>query len=383
MQQVSFLKAWLAQIFCYGLIISLGNGLQISDSWAAGLQDVSAKVDSSFKRFDINRDGVITHDEVRRRPLFHVIDINGDKRVTRSELEEYYRDTLMQRHIGRDPSSSRSDLYANDAALRSKGSSNLQWYEIEHQGYQRFFAVGASQVVEVSGDRPLLVSIHGHHGDPQKHAYLLQFQKACDAGPGCVVVYPAACKETAIPGDPCKGGLDARWQKSPSHDPKVDDPGFIEKVVRQMLSKPEYRVDPNAVYVSGTSNGGALVYYLFCSEVYPFRKYSSYVGNPHGKSCHPASPVSFYHIHGDEDVVVPFKWNLMDIVARRNRCQRPARRVSTEKSAFGGAEIANYEYPCAPRAQLKVSLIKGAGHAANLDEANTYKRLVLREFFGQ
>lgn len=374
--------AWLSPAFfvlaisCAPLLALLMSPLSVAATPTP--KSVTKKVDRQLREYDLDHNGMITPDEFRKAPLFRQVDTDRDGRVTRAELETYYMDIYTKRHMGGERAS--NTLYTTSRARSSPVE--LTWHEIDHQGYKRFYGVATpSSAMPRSGKRALLVSFHGHHGDPQGHANATQLQRSCDEGAGCIVVFPASCKETAKPGDSCRGGEDARWQRSHRKGPIVDDPGFVAKMLENLLNEPRLNIEPGEVYATGASNGGAFVYFLYCSNAYPFKKYNSYMGNPHDASCRPARPASIFHIHGDEDAIVPFRWSYMDRAARLNRCTLPARQASAETTS-SGLSVSRYAYRCAHGAEFKVAILHGAGHRASPEEVEIYKGLLFEEFFG-
>jgi polyhydroxybutyrate depolymerase len=97
------------------------------------------------------------------------------------------------------------------------------------------------------------------------------------------------------------------WNVGPCCPPaslaKVDDIGFLDRVVAQLVARPD--VDSKRLYLTGFSNGGIMVYAMACANPGTFAAVAPMAGT-NLTGCAPKEPVSLLHLHGDPDPVVPY-----------------------------------------------------------------------------
>lgn len=84
----------------------------------------------------------------------------------------------------------------------------------------------------------------------------------------------------------------------------VDEIAFVRQVLSDVGTL--VKVDPKRIYAAGFSNGGMLAYRLACQMADTFAAVAAVSGTLFYSPCLPAQPVSILHIHGLEDVIVPF-----------------------------------------------------------------------------
>jgi polyhydroxybutyrate depolymerase len=168
-----------------------------------------------------------------------------------------------------------------------------------------------------SSSPALVIVLHGSMGTAQqaRAAYGYDFDTLADRD-GFVVAYPQ--------------GIAGNWNDSrragdfPARRLHVDDVGFLQALVDKLVV--EHGVDRDRVYVTGVSNGGAMVLRL-AQQVPRFaRAYAaigSSLGAPGNVSITPVrEPVSILLMHGTDDPIVP--WNggevsLFGVLVRRGR----------------------------------------------------------------
>jgi polyhydroxybutyrate depolymerase len=102
-------------------------------------------------------------------------------------------------------------------------------------------------------------------------------------------------------------GILNSWNAGPCCPPasllKVDDVGFLSRVVAQLVRRPD--VDPARLYLTGFSNGGIMTYAMACARPKMFAAVAPMAGT-NVMGCKPASPVPLLHLHGDPDPTVPY-----------------------------------------------------------------------------
>jgi polyhydroxybutyrate depolymerase len=163
----------------------------------------------------------------------------------------------------------------------------------------------------------LVIVLHGSMGTSQqaRTVYGYDFDTLADRE-GFVVAYPQ--------------GVGDNWNDSrragdfPARRQHVDDVGFLQALVARMAA--EHGIDRDRVYVTGISNGGAMVLRL-AQEVPRFARAYAAIGSslpvPENLSITPVrEPVSLLLMDGTADPIVP--WNggevsLYGVLVRRGR----------------------------------------------------------------
>ena len=97
------------------------------------------------------------------------------------------------------------------------------------------------------------------------------------------------------------------WNAGPCCPPAtlggVDDVGFLDRVVGQLVGRPD--VDRARLYLTGFSNGGIMTYTMACARPELFAAVAPMAGT-NLSGCAPAQPVPLLHMHGDPDPTVPY-----------------------------------------------------------------------------
>lgn len=118
---------------------------------------------------------------------------------------------------------------------------------------------------------------------------------------GFIIVFPNGYSKL-------KSGKFATWNAGTccgdARDKKIDDVGFIKKVVGN-LSK-QYNIDQKRIFATGMSNGGLMAYRLACELPQIFRAVAAVAGTDNTSDCKPALSVSVLHIHAKNDDHVLF-----------------------------------------------------------------------------
>jgi len=87
----------------------------------------------------------------------------------------------------------------------------------------------------------------------------------------------------------------------------TDDIGFLRDLVAHLVG--EYDIDPQRVYASGFSRGGAMVYRLACEAAGLFAAFSvvsDTMQTDNAPMCHPGRPVPILSFHGLDDQISPY-----------------------------------------------------------------------------
>lgn len=88
----------------------------------------------------------------------------------------------------------------------------------------------------------------------------------------------------------------------------TDDVGFIVALIEKFIA--EGRADPNRIFVTGLSNGGAMTMTMICARAERFAAAATVIANltdDMAKACHPARPVPMLMINGTADPLIPFQ----------------------------------------------------------------------------
>lgn len=150
----------------------------------------------------------------------------------------------------------------------------------------------------VSGSAvPLVLDFHGYTSNSSAQAALSGFRAVSDAE-NFIVAYPQGFANSWNAATLCCGDA---WAAG------LDDVGLAVAIVEAISA--EFTVDPQRVYATGLSNGGAFSHRLACeaSEVFAA---AAPVAFPLGilplTACQPTRPITVAHFHGLGDTVVPY-----------------------------------------------------------------------------
>ncbi|ROH91972.1 hypothetical protein ED208_06265 [Stagnimonas aquatica] len=161
---------------------------------------------------------------------------------------------------------------------------------LSHQGVLRSYLVVRPQ--GLNADVPVMMFLHGNNGTPQGMSDQVE-AAALVASQRLVAVLPEA--------------TDLRWSEDPSDTRGIDDIGLISAVVQRLRGTAH--IDAQHFYLSGFSNGGAMVERYACSNPGAFAAYGvvSAVLRPSiAAACasSPARPIAY--MLGTLDPVVAF-----------------------------------------------------------------------------
>ncbi|MDX2076682.1 MAG: PHB depolymerase family esterase [bacterium] len=172
------------------------------------------------------------------------------------------------------------------------GQSDLVY--LEHDGIARSYRlyIPASAPTE---NIALVIALHGGGGDGIGMLRLTKFNDVADDN-GFIVVYP--------------DGIDGSWNDGRIPDNRRlrerldnDDVGFISLLIDTLIS--QYPINPEKVFVTGISNGGAMSHRLACDLSDKISAIAVVTGNiPTTLDCQPTEPVSILIINGTDDPLV-------------------------------------------------------------------------------
>jgi polyhydroxybutyrate depolymerase len=157
---------------------------------------------------------------------------------------------------------------------------------------------------------PLLLSLHGFGGFPLQHEGFFKLRR---------VVTKKKFILATIPGRKNKLGIRfwnaGHWCcdffKSGQNDIK-----YLHHVIQRL--KKIYRIDEKKIALLGHSNGGFMAYRMLCESPQDFIGVISLAGTmPKGITpCIPPQKTSILHIHGRDDIIIPFEGNRQNVSAQ-------------------------------------------------------------------
>ncbi len=167
-----------------------------------------------------------------------------------------------------------------------------------HDGLTRTFRVYVPSSYDAAAPTPVVFLFHGGFGSGaqiEAHAKIVEV-----AGEkGFIAVSPDG---VLSPGGirTWNGGGCCGYAASAG----IDDVGFMRALVDRLEANA--CVDRRRVYATGISNGAILTYRLACDLADRIRAIGPVAGTDMTTACAPARPVPVMHIHGSDDVNVPF-----------------------------------------------------------------------------
>ena len=160
------------------------------------------------------------------------------------------------------------------------GTGNNEYYEsegffcVDHGGLERCWQQHVPEGLDADTPVPLLVDMHGYSSDSTNHKKLSSFDKIADDH-GAIVVYPDGVLGRNLPTDLQENqAWNAGWCCAHSAKDRVDDVGFIERVVNFTLDM--HNVDSDRIYASGWSNGCAMAQRLAMELSQPLLRWAAW-----------------------------------------------------------------------------------------------------------
>ncbi len=236
-------------------------------------------------------------------------------------------------------------------------------FNIDHNGRQRTYLLTVPSTLPERA--PLVLNFHGAGGTASQHRFLTDLDPLAEAK-GFVIAYPEGLE---TPGG--REGVSGSTQSfdggsccsGTAHD--RDDVGFSRAVVADVQSR--LCIDRTRVYAMGMSNGGFMAYRLACEAADIFAAAASAVGvlGLAEGECNPSRPISFLHLHGTADSLVPYEGNQawpgaresIDVLARKDGCIGPPE-ITLQQGAVTCESYTN----CDGKADVTLCTIEGMDH---------------------
>ena len=159
-------------------------------------------------------------------------------------------------------------------------------------------AVLVTPRVFVSGETPLIVSLHGYGGDSAYQAAYVPLHERVNTD-GFALLLPNGTRDGEgnrfwnPTDDCCDGGKSGE-----------DDVAYLADLVEAARNVRDF----GPIYFFGYSNGGFMSYHMACKGLPGLRAVASLAGTSYveDSSCEGAPPVSVLHIHGTADRTIRF-----------------------------------------------------------------------------
>ena len=251
---------------------------------------------------------------------------------------------------------------------------------INHEGLNREYLLYIPDSYQKDKKAPLVFNFHGFGGSASDHFQYTKMDEVSDKE-SFILVYPQGSLLNGY----------SHWNsevQSSTNKSKVDDIGFIKKVIEEISS--EYNIDEQRIYTCGYSNGGFFSYFLGCNTNL-FAGVGSVSGTMMEKTldnCNPSHPISVISLHGTNDYVVPYKGgeglssveNSIGFWRSFNNTSKFDEKVFTESK---GMDISRFIYSGGDNNSSVVSyVISGGGHVwfdIDIEGSNTSK--IIWNFF--
>ncbi len=148
---------------------------------------------------------------------------------------------------------------------------------------------------------PLVLSFHGHGSMARIQEQMTGFSRLADQQ-DFLVAYPQGTV-----GPDGKTG----WATGPRKDPTVDDLRFVSDLLTRLQMT--LCIDPQRIYATGFSNGGAMTALLACRMAGRIAAFAPVSGSyfPVSAGCHTSRPAPILEIHGTSDSIVPYDGSLL------------------------------------------------------------------------
>ena len=185
---------------------------------------------------------------------------------------------------------------ASATAQQSPAAGVLTDARMQHDGRERRYLIN-----DFSGGKraPVVIILHGGGGHPENAQNMSQFD-AIAARERLIVVYPGGTGASP-------GGRLLTWNAGHccayARENKVDDVGFIRKIIDELVSSG--RADPKRVYVTGMSNGAMMSHVLARELPDRIAAIAPIVGAVFGDEPPPKGPVAAIIFVGQDDRTVP------------------------------------------------------------------------------
>jgi polyhydroxybutyrate depolymerase len=259
------------------------------------------------------------------------------------------------------PASDAGDDGPTSGACAGKaGAKGERTVKITSGGIERSFVLHVPAKYDASKAGTLVFAFHGYTMDPAAMETATHLATVSDDR-GFVLVYPAGTSAGFNAGECC----------GPAVSNKIDDIGFTRDMLASVTK--EYCIDPKRIYETGFSNGGFMAYRFACemSDVFAaVASVSGTLGIP-PDSCKPTRAVPLMHVHGTNDIVVPYNGGgiggnrsvdlSVSTIRAKNGCDADA---GAGKNVYTNNDVSCTEWgPCNTGSHVRLCTVTGGAHA--------------------
>ena len=177
---------------------------------------------------------------------------------------------------------------------RSAWSATIETRFLLHDGLKRTYLI---QPVEGPGLHPIVVMLHGG-GATMEGNWKLTSLPVLGRKNGFILVAPQGIN---------RHWNDGRGAAIGGNPSTADDVGFLHELIQEVVK--QYHGDPNAVFMTGVSNGGFMTMDFACAHAEDLHAASEVVADLPVKvkaACHPVKPLPWLSINATDDPLVPF-----------------------------------------------------------------------------
>ncbi len=224
-------------------------------------------------------------------------------------------------------------------------------------GRERTFDLHVPAKYDKTRATPLVFLFHGYTQTAAQIAAATHFAATADAR-GMIVAFPTGISNSFNAGDCCGTAV----------SDKVDDVEFTRAMIASVEG--EYCVDTKRVFSTGFSNGGFFSYFLACELSDKIAAVAPVSGGLRvdPAACKPQRPVPLLHIHGTNDLVVPYDGGgfgnarpvteSVDAFKTKNGCAAGAGKVVFTKDDVSCTKWDG----CTANADVELCTVTGGGH---------------------
>ena len=248
-------------------------------------------------------------------------------------------------------------------------------HHIQHEGRERLYLVHLPPDKFLDQPIPLLFCIHGGGGDAKGMIGFTRgrFNELADQE-GFIVVYPQAVEKNWNDGR--KGDFATAIKEN------IDDVGFISKIIDKLGLR--YKIDDQAIFACGMSNGGFMSARLACDKSDVFSGVAILTatqGVDYFPLCKPTDPIKVMIMNGTADPLVPYDGGEVKVFRKKrgeiisteeavrfwvdhNGCSpSPTKEELPDKATMDGTKVEKYTYSgCSPKSSVVLYKILYGGH---------------------
>ncbi len=182
---------------------------------------------------------------------------------------------------------------------QSSGATGLISHKLNVGGIDREYYLYTPAILKPSQSVPLVIGLHGGHGQPQRFAETTKFNGLAQKQ-GFIVAYPA--------------GIDRNWNDGRDSKtlPTQDDVAFIRAMIDDIQKN--HQIDASRIYATGISNGGFMTQRLACElpdRISAFASVASTMAAPPSSACKSSAPVAMLTMNSPVDRFVPWQGGTM------------------------------------------------------------------------